>query len=125
MSWKQWGARMKKHMREAQVTQDTVAERMDVTQGTIAHWIKGRREINLSDFFTFCEKAGAEPARILFGDDPASLLADLNKFLAEHPALQRDIAQPAVPPIVAAAALPAAPRRRARVKAKSRKKVER
>lgn len=121
MSWKEWGARMKKHMREAQITQDTVAERMAVTQGTIAHWIKGRREINLKDFFTFCEKAGAEPSRILFGDEPASLMADLNRFLAEHPALQRDIAQPAVPPIVAAAALPTAPQRRPRAKVKPRK----
>lgn len=112
MGWKDWGKRLKQHMKDAGLTQDKVAERLGVSQGSIAHWLSGRREVNLADYFKLCEAAGADPQRTLFGDtEPFTVLANLQEFLANQPELSRMIAQPSVPPIIAAAALPPAPRR--------------
>lgn len=68
MDWNGWGKRLAAHMRQERVTQEAVAEKMGVSQGAIAHWLSGRREINLSDFFRLCTVAGADPELILFGD---------------------------------------------------------
>lgn len=119
MGWETWGKRLKQHMKDVELTQDAVAERLEVTQGSIAHWVNGRREINLADFFRLCEAAKADPQRVLFGDtETYTVLADLQRFLGASPELRHLIAQPAVPPLIAAAALPAAPA--SRVKRKRR-----
>lgn len=124
--WSDWGKRLKRHMKDAAVTQEKIAEGMGISQGAVAHWLSGRRDINLKDFFALCGHAGADPSRMLFGETPKDIIADLNKFLADHPGLREAIAQPSVPPIVAAAALPAAPKnkpmRRKAVAGKRRKK---
>lgn len=89
MSWESWGDRLKKHMKEAGVTQETAAEALGVSQGTIAHWLKGRREINLSDFFRLARAAKADPAALLFGETLEGVaIHKLQKFLDENPALQ-------------------------------------
>lgn len=117
MGWEAWGKRLKQHMKDAEMTQEKVAERLEVTQGSIAHWINGRREINLTDFFRLCKASGADPQRMLFGDtEPFTVLSDLQRFLATNPELRSMIAQPSVPPIIAAAALPPAPASRAKRK---------
>lgn len=85
MDWKEWGSRLRAHMKEAGVTQEALAEKMGVTQGAIAHWLKGRREINLAVFFELCAKAGADPQRILFAVPSVGDLAGLRKFFAENP----------------------------------------
>lgn len=74
-------------MKSAKVTQDYVAEKMELTQGTIAHWLNGRRAVNLRDFFQLCEYARADPQTILFGDTQGDAVTKLAELLAEHPAL--------------------------------------
>lgn len=39
-----WKVRAKSRMRELNLTQEKVAERFGVTQGTVGHWLSGRRE---------------------------------------------------------------------------------
>lgn len=55
-------------MKKYDITQDDVAERLKKTQGTIAHWLSGRRQINLNQFFEFANKGiGCQPEWLLFG----------------------------------------------------------
>lgn len=75
-------------MKTAGVTQEALAEKMGVTQGAIAHWLKGRREINLTVFFELCQKAGADPQRILFAQPSVPELAALKQFVSENPWLR-------------------------------------
>lgn len=97
LTWKGWGLRLKKHMRDAKITQEEVGAKMETSQGGVAHWLSGRREINLTDFFTLCAAAQASPREILFGvDNNAAIVEGLKATLAEHPELMRHIAQPAV-----------------------------
>lgn len=93
MSWETWGDRLKKHMKDTGVTQDDVAERLNVSQGAVAHWLKGRREINLTDFFKLAAAARADPSYLLFGaSEEAVAIAKLKKFIEENPALQTMLA---------------------------------
>lgn len=42
-----WNEQAKARMRERQISQEQMAERMGVTQGAIGHWLNGRREPKL------------------------------------------------------------------------------
>jgi transcriptional regulator with XRE-family HTH domain len=118
----QWGKRLKAWTRTAQITQDYLAGKMDVTQGTVANWLSGRREINLSDFFKLCEFAGVDAQYILFGTVPVETpaTAALNRVLEQFPELQSKIVKPAAKNDAVAAALGPLPPRR--VKRAARKK---
>jgi transcriptional regulator with XRE-family HTH domain len=85
-SWKGWGARFKAHMRTAKVTQERLAEKMEVTQGAIAHWLSGRRDINLADYFRLCTYADADPQKILFSTTAITsvAVAEALRTLATH-----------------------------------------
>lgn len=39
-----WRARARARMRELKLTQEIVAEKLNLTQGTVGHWLAGRRE---------------------------------------------------------------------------------
>jgi transcriptional regulator with XRE-family HTH domain len=122
----EWQKRLKNWMAEAEVTQDYLAGRMSRSQGTIAHWLSGRREINLSDFLQMCEFAGADPQYILFGAIPRENPADLelNKLLVKFPELKARVATPPVSNDAVAAALgPLPPRRAKRATRKKRVKT--
>lgn len=107
MDWQGWGKRLKAHMKTAGVTQDALAEKMDVTQGAIAHWLSGRREINLNDYFKLCALAAADPRAVLFGETipSTSVINELRELITSSPELQ-NLLNPGVP----AQSLPAAPR---------------
>lgn len=47
-----------------------------LAQGTIGHWLTGRNEIRLSDFFSLCAVAKADPMMILFEKDIAQAAVD-------------------------------------------------
>jgi transcriptional regulator with XRE-family HTH domain len=123
----EWRQRFKDFMREAQVTQDYLAEKMDVSQGTIAHWLKGRREINLSDFLRLCEWAGADAQRILFGaraappEEPG--MDELHRVLSKYPNLKAKIARPSARNDDVARALGPTPARRAKRQTGKARKV--
>jgi len=65
--WRHWGHRLRLHVRESRRTWGKLAEQLEVTEGTLRHWCNGTREINLTTFFSLCEKAEADPHLILFG----------------------------------------------------------
>lgn len=44
---KKWNELAKARMKELKLTQETLAEKVGVTQGAVAHWISGRREPDL------------------------------------------------------------------------------
>lgn len=55
------------------MTQDQLAERLGVSQGTIAHWLKGRRTPkNLVEFEHLAEALGVHPAWLIYGIEPAT-----------------------------------------------------
>lgn len=128
MGWEDWGKRLRAHMKTTKVTQDDVAEDMGVSQGTIAHWLNGRREVNLADFFRMCESARADPRFVLF-ETPAEIksppsLDELAAALAEHPKMQQLIARQRAPDEAVAKAMgrpPKAKRRRRHPSARRRK----
>lgn len=121
MPWQGWGKRLKVHMKASGITQEAVAEKLEVTQGAIAHWLGGRREINLEDYFKLCIAAKADPRLILFGDEGDVRLAEvLREALAQNPDLVPHIArQPATDSRVSAF-LPPAPKRAAHKKVRKR-----
>ena len=81
-----WRLRLKQHMKHVGVTQEKVAEAMGVTQGAVAHWLKGRREINLTEFFDLCEHAVADPEEMLFGTRSGeALVGELRELLETQP----------------------------------------
>ena len=113
-----WRRRFRDHMATAEVTQDYLAEKMKITQGAIAHWLSGRREINLSDFFRLCEFAGVDPQRILFGvNGRVPGMTELEEVLSKYPGLRPLLARPATKNDSVSAALGPTPPRRARRRA--------
>jgi transcriptional regulator with XRE-family HTH domain len=117
MAWSEWGKRLKAHMKVEGISQEKVGEHFDVTQGAVAHWLSGRREINLSDFFKLCAFVRADPRRILFGETEAvAVLSNLQTVLKENPGIRDMVARPVGPEELAArdakvaAILPPAPR---------------
>jgi transcriptional regulator with XRE-family HTH domain len=65
-----WQQRLRAHMREEGITQAEIANRLDLTQGAIGHWLRGRNEITLKDFARLCRAAGANAQYIMFGTAP-------------------------------------------------------
>jgi transcriptional regulator with XRE-family HTH domain len=106
MAYRQWRERFREHLRGKEVTQEQVAERLDITQGAVAHWLSGRREINLSDFIRLCVAADADPKFILFGqDEKTRLITELRRVLGksttsnpDYPPFERRLAEAPKPP---------------------------
>lgn len=73
MAWDQWRLRFREHLDLHRLPLTSLVDAVGATPGAISHWLTGRREINLNDFFRLCEAAGADPATILFGQDMATL----------------------------------------------------
>lgn len=63
-----WRDRAKTQMQKANLTQDDVAELLGLTQGAIAHWLKGRREPRVSEFIAFAAAINCSPDWLLSGD---------------------------------------------------------
>lgn len=85
---KGWGSRFRAHMRLHKQSQESLGDALGVSQGAVGHWLSGRRQINLSEFWRLCEVAGADPRVILFHEDANPALADeIKKVLAAHPEL--------------------------------------
>ena len=70
---KNWQQRFRAHMERHGQTQEKLGALLDPerTQATIGHWLRGVRQINLSEFLALCEAAGADPREILFGETTA------------------------------------------------------
>lgn len=65
-----WQARLLDHMARVGLTQTEIAKRLHMTQGNIGHWLRGRREITLTNFMRLCKVAEADAHTILFGNIP-------------------------------------------------------
>jgi len=83
----EWGKRFRAHMQLHRLSQESLAESLGRTQGAIGHWIRGERQINLSEFWKLCEAAGADPKLILFGQDETGLVSGIRQVLTAHPEL--------------------------------------
>ncbi len=83
-----WGVRFRAHMKLHSLSQETLADAMGRSQGAVGHWISGRRDINLNEFFKLCEAAGADPRLILFPDSRTEeALTQIGQILKAHPEL--------------------------------------
>lgn len=74
-------------MRIHKLSQERLAEALDVSQGAIGHWLRRARSINLEDFLRLYEAAGADPKLILFGDGEPRLVSEIRQVLQAHPEL--------------------------------------
>lgn len=79
-----WAKRLREHLKARKVTQEQLAEKLEVTQGAVAHWLSGRRDINLRDFIRLCVAADADAKTILFGvDEKTRIMRELRQLLAD------------------------------------------
>lgn len=87
-----WAIRAKAAMKEKGITQAKLAEKFGNTQGAIAHWLKGKREISLADFIKLAKYIGEQPEYLLNGAKTLRLInsyqesaATLNLVASEPP----------------------------------------
>lgn len=85
-----WKARLKDHLKRHGYSQESVAADLGKTQGTVSHWLAGRREINLTEFMTLRSIIGADPCLILVGKSTTPALIEGSKALAEKMAQRPD-----------------------------------
>lgn len=65
---KNWNELAKAKMKTLKITQESLAERLGVTQGAVAHWLSGRREPDLQTLGRLLEALGLPPLQIGSGD---------------------------------------------------------
>lgn len=83
MSWrKRFNERFSYLKRTDGITQEWLAEKVGVTQGTIGHWLNGRRSPDtLEDYEKLASAIGMHPAELLYGVQPdASVSKDGMEF---------------------------------------------
>ena len=64
-----WNLVAKARMKELKVTQESLAEKLGVTQGAVAHWLSGRREPDLETIGRILSSLGLPPLQMV--DTPA------------------------------------------------------
>ena len=79
---KKWYELAKARMKELDLTQDVVAEKMGVTQGAVAHWLGGRREPSLDVIARLLSLLGLPPMSI--GDSVKGVTTAKIEANAEH-----------------------------------------
>ena len=62
-----WRDRARERMAEKRITQRALAEMLDVTQGTIGHWLAGRREPDLTMISALAAALDLDVAYLAFG----------------------------------------------------------
>lgn len=69
MSWRKRFTEKFQQLKQTEgITQETLAERVGVTQGTIGHWLNGRRSPDsLGDYEKLAAALGMHPAELLYG----------------------------------------------------------
>ena len=65
--WAGWRRRFKDWKQRNKIADADLAEQLGVSRQAVNHWLTGRNEPNLSDFFDLCGAVGADPGMILFG----------------------------------------------------------
>lgn len=76
--WKSWHARMKAmigrtpHVELATQVEEAVQQNENrpdyhVSRGQVNHWLNGRRDPRLFEFFALCQVVGVDPGEVLFG----------------------------------------------------------
>lgn len=66
------GKSIQKAREDAGMTQQMVADRLNVSRSALANWEQGRRNIYIEQFVKLCE---------IYSVNPDSLLIDLRRFL--------------------------------------------
>src|SRR5262245_21662907 len=62
-----WTHRMRRWMKDHDLTQQDVANKLDLSQGQIGHWLTGRNSISTRQLEKWCKLVGADPVYIFFG----------------------------------------------------------
>lgn len=67
--WQKWRQRAKAAKELRGLSGDDLAAAIGgVKRAAVGHWLTGRNEPSLSQFFALCQALGANPATILFGE---------------------------------------------------------
>lgn len=69
---KELGTRLAKVRQEKQMSQEYVAERMDITRSAICKYESGDREIRMTEYFKLCD---------IYQIDPYDLLDQVRKYV--------------------------------------------
>lgn len=77
MSWRKRLVERFSHLKRTEgITQEWLAERVGVTQGTIGHWLNGRRSPDsLEDYEKLASAIGMHPAELLYGVQASSQMS--------------------------------------------------
>lgn len=89
-TWDEWRARAREWKKHNRIVDADIAELVGVKRATVNHWLTGKREPGLRDFFNLCEAMGADPGAILFGhgslSDSAKTGSETYRVLRADPA---------------------------------------
>lgn len=72
-----WRDRARSAMKDAGVTQEKLAETLDMTQGGVQHWLAGKRQPSLDDINRISAVLGVPPAWLTHGLEPEDMLDGL------------------------------------------------
>lgn len=65
--------KIKRRMRELKVSQETLGERVGVTQGAINHWLSGKREMDVATLLVISAALDTDAASFLTSEKPANV----------------------------------------------------
>lgn len=89
-----WSDRLRQRLRELKdeigLTQERLAVELDVTQGSIANWINGRREPNIEQFEALAKALDVDPRWLVFGPYHDHEAEHLWKCIQTAPKIKRD-----------------------------------
>lgn len=81
MDKKAWGAKFRAAIKAKEIRPASLAEKLDISDAGLRHWLNGTRPPTLWQFFTLCELAGVNPQAILFDPPSESDLAAARRLL--------------------------------------------
>ena len=91
-----WRERAKSRMKEIGLTQDSLSERLGMTQGGLQHWLAGTRQPSLEDINRIADELRVPRTWLTHGIDPEDTLDGLNascQTVLRH-LIQRERLQP-------------------------------
>jgi transcriptional regulator with XRE-family HTH domain len=72
-----WNDRARRRMKEIGETQNTLSEKLDMTQGGLQHWLAGTRQPSLEDINRIAQLLRCEPAWLTHGLEEGDLLTGM------------------------------------------------
>ena len=79
-----WSTRVRERMKALGMTQEVLAEKMDITRGAITHYLAGRRQPPLKQFQKLAAILKVDPSWLQFGTSTAETPGKANKKAIEN-----------------------------------------